>query len=162
MQISLAYLFHFCQGGMMGFYHAELYEALLNSLSSSCCALPSKRLKSYIQQPGDLIMLYFQDRSTATCDILLGADGVKSAIHKTMLYKAATRAESQHQNADAINLRSLSELQFSGFFTYRTLIPTERLSSISSQHRALSSGVQVSCSLPCPEYQMLSFTVCST
>ncbi len=146
----------------MGFHRAELHEALLDSLPSNCRALPSKRLESYVQRPGDPITLDFQDGSTATCDILLGADGVKSAVRKTMLHEAATRAESQHQNADAVNLRDLSEPQFSGFFAYRTLIPVERLSSISSQHRALSSGVQVSCSLPCPEYKILSFTICST
>jgi len=150
MRTSLAYSFCFRQGGMMGFHRAELHEALLNSLSSSCRTLPSKRLESYVQRPGDPITLYFQDGSTATCDILLGADGVKSAVRKTMLHEAATRAESQHQNAEAVNLRDLSEPQFSGFFTYRTLIPAERLSSISSQHRALSSGVQVSYSLPRP------------
>jgi salicylate hydroxylase len=146
----------------MGFHRAELHEALLDSLSSNCRTLPSKRLESYVQRPGEPITLDFHDGSTATCDILLGADGVKSAVRKTMLHEAATRAESQHQEADAVNLRNLSEPQFSGFFAYRTLIPVERLSNISSQHRALSSGVQVSCSLPSPEYQILSFTVCST
>src|SRR5258708_18908256 len=68
MRTSLAYSFCFRQGGMMGFHRAELHGALLNSLSSSCRALPSKRLESYVQRPGDPITLYFQDGSTATCD----------------------------------------------------------------------------------------------
>jgi salicylate hydroxylase len=131
----------------MSFHRAEFHGALLNRLPSCCGAFPSKRLESYTQQPGDAIMLRFQDGSTATCDILLGADGVKSAVRKTMLHEAASWAESQHRNADAAELRSLSEPHLSGFFCYRALIPAERLSSISSQHRALSSGVQVSYSL---------------
>ena len=131
----------------MSFHRAEFHAALLNRLPSSCDALPSKRLESYTQQPGDAIMLRFQDGSTATCDILLGADGVKSAVRKTMLHEAASRAESQHRNADAVELRDMSEPYFSGFFCYRALIPAERLSSISSKHRALSSGVQVGYSL---------------
>ena len=131
----------------MSFHRAEFHGALLNRLPSSCGAFPAKRLESYTQQPGDAIMLRFQDGSTATCDILLGADGVKSAVRKTMLHEAASWAESQHQNADATELRDLSEPLFSGFFSYRALIPAERLSSISSQHRVLSSGVQVSHSL---------------
>ena len=131
----------------MGFYRAEFHEALLNRLPSSCDAFPSKRLESYFQQPNDSIMLHFQDGSTATCDILLGADGVKGAVRKTMFHEAATLAESEHKNADAEQLRSLSELRFSGFLAYRALIPSTKLSSISPQHKVLSSEVQVSCGL---------------
>jgi salicylate hydroxylase len=131
----------------MSFHRAEFHGAVLNRLPSGCGAFPSKRLESYTQQPGDAIKLRFQDGSTATCDILLGADGVKSAVRKTMLHEAASWAESQHRDADAAELRNLSEPHFSGFFCSRALIPAERLSSISSQHRALSSGVQVSYSL---------------
>lgn len=131
----------------MSFHRAEFHGALLNRLPSSSGAFPSKRLESYTQQPAEEITLHFQDGSTATCDILLGADGVKSAVRKSMLHEAASLAESQHRDADAAELRNLSEPHFSGFFCNRALIPAEKLSSISSQHRALSSGVQVCYSL---------------
>jgi salicylate hydroxylase len=150
----------FRPGGMMSFHRAEFHGALLNRLPSSCGTFPSKRLESYTQQPGDAILLRFQDGSTATCDILLGADGVKSAVRKAMLYEAASWAESQQRNADAAELRNLSEPHFSGFFCNRALIPTERLSSISPQHRALSSGVQVSYSLL--RVSNTIFYICST
>jgi salicylate hydroxylase len=133
-----------CPGGLMGVHRAEFHEVLLNHLSSRCRALPSKRLESYVQRPGAPIMLRFQDGSTTTCDILVGADGLRSAVRKTMFHEAAMWAESQHRNADAAQLRSLSEPLFSGVFSYRALIPGERLSSISPQHRVLSSAVQVS------------------
>ncbi|KAI0277466.1 salicylate hydroxylase [Russula aff. rugulosa BPL654] len=132
----------YSQGGMMTFHRAEFHGAILNRLPSSCGTFPSKRLESYTQQPGDAILLRFQDGSTATCDILLGADGVKSAVRKTMLHEASSWPESQQRNADAAELRSLSEPHFSGFFSYRALIPAEKLSSISPQHQALSSGIQ--------------------
>jgi hypothetical protein len=131
----------------MGIHRAEFHEVLLNHLSSRCRTLPSKYLEGYVQRPGEPIMLRFQDGSTATCDILIGADGLKSAVRKTMFYEAAMWAESQHRNADAAQLRSLSEPRFSGVFSYRALIPGARLSSISPQHRVLSSAVQVSCDL---------------
>ena len=131
----------------MSFHRAEFHGALLSRLPSSCSAFSSKRLESYTRQPGDAIVLYFQDGSNATCDILLGADGVKSAVRKTMLHEAASLAESQYRSAEAAELRNLSEPRASGFFCYRALIPAERLSSVSSQHRALSAGVQVSYSL---------------
>lgn len=134
-------------GGLMGIHRAEFHEVLLNHLSSRCRTLPSKRLESYVQRPGAPIMLRFQDGSTATCDVLIGADGLKSAVRETMFHEAAIRAESQQRNADSAQLRSLSKPRFSGVFSYRALIPGARLSSISPQHRVLSSAVQVSCDL---------------
>ena len=131
----------------MGFHRAEFHEVLLNRLSSRCHTLPSKRLESYVQRPGAPITLHFQDGSTATCDILIGADGLKSAVRKTMFQEAAMWAESQHRKSDAAKLRNLHEPRFSGFIAYRALIPAARLSSLSPQHRALSSGVKVRFSL---------------
>jgi salicylate hydroxylase len=128
----------------MGFHRAEFHKALLHRLPSRCRTTPSKRLESYIQRPGESIVLRFQDGSTATCDVLLGADGVKSAVRKSMLHEAASWAAFQHRDADAAELRNLSEPRFSGGVVYRALIPAERLSSISPQHRASSSAVQVS------------------
>jgi hypothetical protein len=95
----------------------------LNRLSSRCRTLPSKRLESYVQRPGAPIMLHFQDGTTATCDILIGADGLKSAVRKTMFHEAAMWAESQHRNSDAAELRSLSEPRFSGVFSLQGAHP---------------------------------------
>ena len=134
-------------GELMGVHRAEFHEVLLNRLSSRCRTLSSKRLESYVQRPGAPILLYFQDGSTATCDILIGADGLKSAVRKKMFQEAVTWAESQHQVTYAAELRNLSEPRFSGVFSYRTLIPAARLSSISPQHRVFSSAVQVRCTL---------------
>jgi salicylate hydroxylase len=137
----------FRPGELMGLHRAEFHAVLLNHLPSRCRTSSSKRLESYVQQPGAPIMLHFQDGSTATCDILIGADGLKSAVRKTMFQEAAILAESQHRNADAAELGNLSEPRFSGVFCYRTLIPGARLLSISPQHRIFSSPVQVRCSL---------------
>ena len=129
--------------------HAEFHEVLLNRLSSRCRTSLSKRLESYVQQPGAPIILHFQDESTATCDILIGADGLKSAVRKTMFEEAVTWVESpsQHRNDNAAELRDLSNLRFSGVFSYRAHIPAERLLNISPQHRVFSSPVQVRCRL---------------
>jgi salicylate hydroxylase len=127
----------------MGLHRAEFHEVLLNHSSSHCRAVPSKRLESYTQRPGAPIQLRFQDGSTATCDILIGADGLKSAVRKTMLQEAALWAESQRRNAEAAELRNSCEARFSGVLSYRTLIPAARLSSSSPQHRVFSSAVQV-------------------
>ena len=145
----------------MPFHRAEFHGVLLNHLPSRCRTLPSKRLESYFQRPGAPIMLYFQDGSTATCDILIGADGVKSAVRRTMFHDAATWAESQHRNSDAAELRNLCMPRFSGFFANRALISAAKLSSISPQHGALSSAVQVRFSLlrVCDHCNLLYYAV---
>jgi salicylate hydroxylase len=147
MHTSWSLLFPLRLGEWVGVHRAEFHEVLLNRLPSRCRTSTSKRLESYVQRPGAPIVLHFQDGSTATCDILIGADGLKSTVRKTMYQEAATSAESQHRNADAAELRDLSSPRFSGALSYRTLIPAERLSSISPQHRSFSSPVQVRCSL---------------
>jgi salicylate hydroxylase len=153
----------FLPGKLMTFHRAEFHEVLLNRLSSRCRTSPSKRLESYEQEPGAPIMLHFQDGSTATCDILIGADGLKSAVRRTMFQEAATWAESQYRNADAAELRHLSKPRFSGFLCYRTLIPAASLSSISPQHRVLSSPVQVRRSLQLAHsIRTLCFMICSS
>jgi len=128
----------------MGFHRAEFHGVLLNHLSSRCRTYPSKRLESYTQRPGAPIQLRFHDGSTATCDVLVGADGVKSVVRKTMFQDAALWAESQSRHADATELRNLNELRFSGVLSYRALIPAARLSSIAPHHRVFTSPVQVS------------------
>jgi len=131
----------------MGFHRVEFHGMLLNKLPSHCRTFSSKQLESYTQCMGSLIKLRFHDGSTATCDILIRADGITSVVRKTMFQDTALKAQSQHRNADAAELHNTGELCFSGFFAYRTLIPTARLSSISPQHRVFSSATQVSVSV---------------
>jgi salicylate hydroxylase len=145
-------------GGLLGLHRAEFHQVLLNRLSPRCRTFPSKRLETYIQRPGAPIQLRFHDGSTATCDILIGADGVKSAVRKAMYHEAALSAELQHRNADAAELRNLSGLRFSGVFAYRTLIPASRLSSINPQHRVFSSPMQASSSGAFYAYDRPMFT----
>jgi salicylate hydroxylase len=112
---------------------------------------------------GSPIELRFHDGSTAMCDILIRADGIKLVVRKTMFQDAALEAQSQHRNADAAELCNMGELRFSSFFAYRMLrlIPTVRLSSISPQHRVFSSAMQVSVSV-CAGQQLRVFTSYST
>ncbi|KAH9989922.1 FAD/NAD-P-binding domain-containing protein [Russula compacta] len=147
----------YSRGGLMAVHRAEFHQVLLNRLPPRCRTFTSKRLESYAQRPGAPIQLRFQDGSTATCDILVGADGLKSAVRRTMYHEAAIRAESQHRNADALELRSLCELRFSGVLAYRTLIPAAKLSSISPHHRVFSSPVQHIMAYPISRGRFINF-----
>ncbi|KAI0294489.1 salicylate hydroxylase [Multifurca ochricompacta] len=132
------------EGGLLGVRRADFHETLLNRLTERCRTFTSKRLQSYTQSPDrDVpILLEFHDGTTATCDILIGADGIKSVVRKRMLQEAAVKAEVLKRDAEAAELRNLIEPRFSGVFAYRTLIPSEKLISISPQHRVFSSTVQ--------------------
>ncbi|KAH9988555.1 salicylate hydroxylase [Russula vinacea] len=132
----------YSRGKLITVHRAEFHGVLLNRLPSRCCISSSKRLESYVKQLGTPIMLRFQDGSTATCDILIGADGLKSAVRKAMFQEAATWTESQHRNADATELCDMSNLRFSGVFSYRALIPAAscRAFPLNTGHFPSSAG----------------------
>jgi salicylate hydroxylase len=85
----------------------------------------------------------FKDGTTAECDVLIGADGLKSATRRTMFEDMALEAEVNGDLALAIALRRHIRAKYSGATVYRTIIPRERLTAISSEHRVLSRPMQV-------------------
>ena len=89
------------------------------------------------------IQLIFWDKSTATCDILIGADGIRSMVRMSMLHEQAGRAEQHGELAEAADLRNHVEPQWSGVVVYRALIPAEELRRISPGHRLLTVPTQV-------------------
>lgn len=102
----------------------------------------NKRLASYVdpEGTGSPICLTFTDGSTATCDVLVGADGVKSAVRAKMLEDVASRMEDQ---AQAEKLREAIPPRFSGAITYRAIIPKETLSHIAEDSSVWTSGNNV-------------------
>src|SRR5713226_311431 len=82
----------------MRFHRAQFHSVLLSHLPSTCTTHNAKRLKSYTQptdcSKNSLITLTFMDGSTATCDILIGADGIKSAVRSCMLRELAESVDS--------------------------------------------------------------------
>lgn len=105
-----------------------------------------KRLQSYVQ-PADAaapIELQFQDGTTATCDILVGADGVRSAVRSAMYSQLADAALAAGKTEEeAARLRAYGDAVFSGYIAYRTLIRKDTLSSEAAAHRALNRHAMV-------------------
>lgn len=64
-------------------------------------------------------MLAFADGTTASCDVIVGADGVRSPVRVHMFDIAAT------QQSDA-SLREFGPALWSGQNVYRTLVPMSR------------------------------------
>lgn len=87
----------------------------------------SKRLVSYATLPDGQIRASFADGSRVTCDLLIGADGIKSVVRENMLQqRAATHAAAGRYEAAYRCLLS-NQPVWSGTMAYRALIPMEKV-----------------------------------
>lgn len=102
-----------------------------------------KRLRTYTQRASEPIKLLFEDGETAVCDVLVGADGLKSAVRKTLMTEKAHFAQSEGRRAEAADCFASIDPLWSGTNSYRALIPTDRLRAIYPNHRVLTQPMQV-------------------
>jgi salicylate hydroxylase len=128
----------------MLFHRAEFQQVLLSCLSSTYKTHCGKRLQAYNQRPNQPIQLSFEDGSTATCDVLIGADGLKSVVRKILMIEKAEFAQSEGQREEAANYLASIEALWSGTISYRALISAEVLQSRCPNHRVFTEPVQVS------------------
>jgi hypothetical protein len=167
----------------MRFHRAHFHGVFLSNLPPSCTTHNAKRLKSYFQPRSRTspITLAFTDGTTATCDVLIGADGIKSTVRSFMLQELA---KSVHPDAKQSVLSCITPV-WSGVTAYRTLISAEKLRARCPDHRALRESVQVSlvgvvchsvnltspwftvlgkgcCEALYPQYPLLALTRCSS
>ena len=123
------------------FHRGDLQKALLDHLGQFKKVQTAKRLVSYSQPevgtPGP-ITLQFKDGSTATCDVLVGADGIRSAVRSTMYSQLADAALAANDATKAEKLRTLIPPLFSGNIIYRTLVRKDALPEESAAHPAFN------------------------
>lgn len=127
-----------------------MVDILQRNLPSSCATHTSKKLTHYHKGVDGKFTLYFADGTTATSDVLVGADGVRSATRRTMyesLAKNAERDGGQDATVSAETLRKFVDPMWTGTLAYRCLIPTKRLQELDPGHRACTTGFNVRQSL---------------
>lgn len=122
----------------MPLHRADFQQAILKNLPKNCDAHFHKKLTTYDDNEGGPIVLHFADGSTAECDVLIGADGIKSAVRHTL-----------YPNLAKANIITQEEANFpnpiwSGTVAYRGLIPREVLEKQWPGHRTLTSQIMVS------------------
>ena len=121
-------------------------NCLANQLDDNMTSVHfSKRLVSYSlpssASSDSPITLTFKDGSKATCDVLIGADGIHSPTRHTMYELIAREIEargSEEGSQEASKLKLLREPVWTGTVAYRALIPFERLMAINPNHTALT------------------------
>uniref|UniRef100_A0A0W0FUL0 Putative salicylate hydroxylase n=1 Tax=Moniliophthora roreri TaxID=221103 RepID=A0A0W0FUL0_MONRR len=112
------------RGNLTTFHRGHFQGTVLRRLPPSCQIHYSKRLNSYSRDDNGPIRLHFQDGTTATCDVLVGADGIRSVTRSCLLLERSAVAQSKGRSpADTSQL----DPEFSGWTAYRSLIPCDGL-----------------------------------
>ncbi|GJE94240.1 FAD/NAD-binding domain-containing protein [Phanerochaete sordida] len=129
--------------GSIALPRAEMVQLLVECLepnSTPGLAIHfAKRLSSY-QQDGDGVTLHFADGSSASADLLVGADGIGSAARRTMYADIAERTSRSDPEKAAAVLES-ARPTWSGTYAYRTLLPRERLQAVSPNNVMLGEAM---------------------
>ncbi|KAF9260343.1 FAD/NAD(P)-binding domain-containing protein [Marasmius fiardii PR-910] len=105
-------------GGSLCFHRGEVHRALLEQLPSFCKIHLKHRLVNCEEAP-DMVHMEFVNGSRANCDLLVGADGIKSVVRRCL------------KGGDTW------PPTYSGTVAFRGLIPRERLEQVNPGHRTL-------------------------
>ena len=108
----------------------------------------SKRLTSYSQtdDADGPVQLNFADGTSAKADILIGCDGIHSAVRHTLLKSVADKLEADGGSdrlRQASDLRDSIEARWSGTICYRAVAPCHRLRALNPGHRSLTKPMLV-------------------
>ncbi|KAJ7289283.1 hypothetical protein C8J57DRAFT_428970 [Mycena rebaudengoi] len=129
-------------GGLLTFHRADFQTVLLQHLPKSYRITCSKRLVSYTQRQAGPTELVFDDGTRAFCDVLVGADGLKSCVRQSFLSERAQWMQAQGRRQDAAMVMSCINPVWSGHIAYRALIPADRLRARAPGHQVLTTPTQ--------------------
>ncbi|KAI0919700.1 hypothetical protein AcW1_003116 [Taiwanofungus camphoratus] len=124
--------------GLATFHRAEFQDVLCRHLSKSDNVHFSKRLASYTESSSGEINLKFLDGSTATCDVLVGCDGIRSVVRGVLYHNLAADAKSSGDIAKAAALLTHVNPSWTGTVAYRGLVPKDILERDYPENLALT------------------------
>lgn len=129
----------------MAFHRAAFQQVLVQKFVKTGQIQYSKRVRGYryLEAPSRKIELVFEDGSLAFCDVLIGADGVRSAVRATMLTAEAKLLASNGHSLEADELLGCIRPSWSGQIVYRTVISAEALQTRSPHHESIHQATMV-------------------
>ncbi|KAJ7595686.1 hypothetical protein C8J56DRAFT_1042772 [Mycena floridula] len=110
------------QGAHVSLHRGDLQTVLLQLLPSTCRIIYSKRVCSYTRNSDGEIVLEFSDGSKALCDLLAGADGIKSTIRGLFLHDMADSFQRTDQPQEALDALAAIHPVWTGSIVYRTVV----------------------------------------
>ncbi|KAF9064305.1 FAD/NAD-P-binding domain-containing protein [Rhodocollybia butyracea] len=120
-------------------HRAQLVDMLKSRLPRTCTIHTSKCLESYTRCTDSSYILRFTDGSTATTDVLIGADGVRSAVRKSMFQDLSVQGKLPPDLLSPEAFHKAVEPQWSGITVYRSLIQSQKLREISPDNPLFSA-----------------------
>ncbi|KAF9482273.1 salicylate hydroxylase, partial [Pholiota conissans] len=123
------------RGSSITFYRADIQSVFVKHIPPTTQIHLSKRLVSFTES-GQGVELHFKDGETATCDILVGADGIHSVVRKGLLAKMYKLDEEEA----AMKARPV----WSGSVIYRNMIESDIIRKQDPNHPCLTSPMLVS------------------
>ncbi|KAI0349381.1 FAD/NAD-P-binding domain-containing protein [Trametes cingulata] len=110
------------------FHRSDLQRLLAKHLHAAQICF-SKRLVRYDVPDTNCgpTILHFKDGTSAVCDLLIGSDGVRSAVRRTMYEDLADEARRSGAITRAQRLRKMADPAWSREIAYRGLVPTSKL-----------------------------------
>ncbi|KIL58547.1 hypothetical protein M378DRAFT_27484 [Amanita muscaria Koide BX008] len=124
------------EGGLVRIHRANLQKILVNHATKRCRLHLSSKLVSYTEHE-DSVQMVFENGSTGTCDLLIGADGVKSVMRR--LFLTNQPGDGYKESIDPV---------WSGSYAYRGIVSSEELFKKLPGHRAARDSVMVCSHLP--------------
>ncbi|KAI0643646.1 FAD/NAD-P-binding domain-containing protein [Trametes meyenii] len=117
------------------FHRGDLQKVFIDGILKPERVHLHKRVESYTQptESSEQITVHFQDGTAAKCDLLVGADGIKSRVRGIMCKHLADSAEAVGRGDDATFLRSCADAIFSGTVAYRGLVKRD-LDALAEPH----------------------------
>ncbi|KAG0704178.1 hypothetical protein DFH29DRAFT_393929 [Suillus ampliporus] len=119
--------------GPSNMHRQHLVDILKQHLPSSCTVHFNKRLTKYDKQSPESLILHFANGSTATTDVLVGADGIRSSVRKTFFETI------DPDIVDPCKIRHYSDPSWTGKLVYRAVFPAEKLSKMDPNNVALKN-----------------------
>ena len=136
-------------------HRKEMVDVFLRHLPPSYTIHTSKRLTRYEQcADGTALTIHFADGTITSADVLIGADGIHSAVRARM-YEAAHRDECGSAGLGSATSTSLEDCPrcraanptWTGVCSYRCLLPTEKLYELNPEHTTARIGAILCVSL---------------